>query len=153
MKTLKVVCILVLLAVFGPFGFAQEEVQSAKVADLKGDVTVKLSKEADWSAVKAEMILSEGAVLKTGADSWAYLIIGKEAATVEVKENSQIFISELKKGEQNNAQKTLLDLAVGKILVKAQKLQSEESRFEVKTPTSLVGIRGTTFEVEVIAVE
>ena len=49
--------------------------------------------------------------------------------------------------------KTLLDLAMGEILIKAQKVHGEKSQFEVKTPTSIVGVRGTTFNVKVEAVE
>ena len=43
---------------------------------------------------------------------------------------------------------TLLDLAVGKVLVHAAKLKGG-SRFEVRTPTAISGVRGTVFEVEV----
>ena len=43
---------------------------------------------------------------------------------------------------------TLLDLALGKVLVHVEKLQGK-SKFEVRTPTALTGVRGTTFTVEV----
>jgi hypothetical protein len=43
---------------------------------------------------------------------------------------------------------TLLDLAIGKVLVQTQKLQGD-SKFEVRTPTALTGVRGTIFEVTV----
>jgi hypothetical protein len=76
-----------------------------------------------------------------------------QTATVEVKENSQLLLSELLVNPANGTQKTLLDLAAGEILIKAQKVKGEESKFEVKTPTSIVGVRGTTFAVKVEALE
>ena len=68
-------------------------------------------------------------------------------------ENSQLMLRELKKDKRTGTENTLLDLAVGKILVKAQKLRDPDSKFEVKTPTSVVGVRGTNFSVQVEAVE
>ena len=59
----------------------------------------------------------------------------------------------LKKDEEGRVQTTLLDLAIGKILISAEKLDTPDSKFEVKTPTSVVGVRGTAFSVEVEAVE
>ena len=46
---------------------------------------------------------------------------------------------------------TLLDLAVGKILIRVDKLHKKGDKFEIKTPTSIVGVRGTVFGVEVEA--
>ena len=57
------------------------------------------------------------------------------------------------KDDQAGTQNTLFDLSLGEILIKAKKLHSEKSKFEVKTPTSIVGVRGTTFSVTVEAVK
>ena len=62
-------------------------------------------------------------------------------------------MAELIGNKEEGTQKTLLDLAIGKILIRAKKLHSEEEKFEVKTPTTIVGVRGTTFAVEVEALE
>jgi hypothetical protein len=70
-----------------------------------------------------------------------------------MKENSQLQLTELKINKAEASETTLLDLALGAVLIKAEKLHSEKSRFEVKTPTSIVGVRGTTFSVAVEAEE
>ena len=57
----------------------------------------------------------------------------------------------LKKFRHDAADKidnTLLVVGIGSVLVKADKLVGA-SKFEVKTPTSIIGIRGTIFEVYV----
>ena len=76
-----------------------------------------------------------------------------ETAAVEINENSQLLLLELIQDKEEETQQTLLDLAIGKVLIRAQKLHSEKSKFEVKTPTSIVGVRGTTFAVEVEALD
>jgi len=73
--------------------------------------------------------------------------------TVEMKQNSKLQLAVLLGGKEAPTQTTLLDLSMGEILVKAQKVHSEKSKFEVKTPTSVVGIRGTTFSVAVETTE
>ena len=68
---------------------------------------------------------------------------------VEMSPNSELTFAELVKDDATGTQKTLLDLAIGQILIKAAKLNTAESKFEVKTPTSVVGVRGTKFAVRV----
>jgi hypothetical protein len=101
------------------------------------------------------MILKEGDMIRTMAGSWALLNVDghAETATVEVKENSQLKMAQLLENKDASSQSTLLDLALGEVLIKAKKLHSEKSKFEVKTPTSIVAVRGTTFSVAVKSVE
>jgi hypothetical protein len=101
------------------------------------------------------MVLSQGDIIRTKAGSLAVVELdGKgRTATVELKENGQLSLAKLLGDKEKGTRTTLLDLAVGEILIKAQKLHSEKSRFEVKTPTSIVAVRGTTFSVAVEAVE
>ena len=115
---------------------------------------MKQSGQSVWSPVSVGMVLSEGDTLRTSARSWALLNIddGKIAA-VEVKEGSEMMIAELQVDPQTDMSQTLLDLAMGEVLIRAQKVHGENSRFEVKTPTSIVGVRGTTFNVKVEAVK
>lgn len=147
-------CILIMLLGISLAAFAQETKRIASIAELKGSVEVKTAKAA-WMPAKLGMVLNQGDIIRTKADSLAVLNLdGKaETATVELKANSQLKLAELVVNKEKDTQKTLLDLALGKILIKAQKLHTEKSSFEVKTPTSIVGVRGTTFSVSVEALE
>lgn len=155
MRIIKLCCVFVfILGVFG-LGLAAEGTNRiATVTEIKGIVDIKLLKEA-WKTAKVGMVLNQGDIIRTKANSLVVLNLDGSAqtATVEVKENSQLKLAELIENKKEGIQSTFLDLALGEILIKAKKLDSEKSRFEVKTPTSIVGVRGTTFSVSVEAVE
>jgi len=150
MRLLKLVIIFEIITGLILVVTAQDINRSASIASLKGKVQVKLINEKSWNPAKVGMVLHEGDAVRTSAGSWALLKLdGGKTGTVEVKENTQLLLSELKKNDSGDAKSTLLDLAIGKILIKVQKLRKKNSRFEVKTPTSIVGVRGTVFAVEV----
>ena len=155
MKTLKAMLMVALILGLATSVFAAEARRTAHIVSLDGAAEVKLAGQSDWAAVQAGAILNEGDTLKTGSSSNAVLAIGanNEVGTVEISERSQILLSAMMFDQQANISQTLLDLAMGEVLIKAQKVQGEQSKFEVKTPTSIVGVRGTVFRVKVEAVE
>ncbi len=149
MKMLKLLLIFCLVLGMTSVSFAVEAKRTGKIIELDGTAEV-LPVGGGSVPARIGMILNEGDTLKTAKGCWAVLSLeGTEKATVEVEENTQLLLSELMEDVDKGMQKTLLDLAIGKILIRAQKLQHEKSKFEIKTPTSVVGVRGTTFEVEV----
>lgn len=155
MKILRIICIVTLVLGLATCAFAVEGKRTAQIMSLDGKAEVKLAGQTNWTAAKSGDILNEGDTLKTGANSKAVLSIGAKAdvGTVEISEKSQLLLSSMMFDQKANTSKTLLDLAMGEVLIKAQKVQGEQSKFEVKTPTSIVGVRGTVFRVKVEAVE
>ena len=155
MKTAKVLMILGLVLTVCTLAMAADAKRTASISDLKGKVEVRLMKDKGWTEAKIGTELSQGDMIRTIGDSWALLNVDGqgETATVEVKANSQLKMAQLLENKQVSSQTTLLDLAMGEVLIKAKKLHSEKSKFEVKTPTSIVAVRGTTFSVAVKAVE
>ncbi len=152
-KIRQISCVILLASMFCSI-VAAEAGRSITISGLIGNAEVKSAKEEKIVPAKVGMLLYEGDTIITKASSTAVLELdGKEGtATIEVSENSQLLMAELAVSGQQNKQ-TLLELEVGKILIKAQKLYDPNSRFEVKTPTSIVGVRGTIFSVEVEPVE
>ena len=150
MKTLKIAIIALFILGIVPMALAEETMRIAKVSEFEGTVEAKIASN-DWAPVQAGTAMKQGDLIRTKANSWAVLDI--DGSTVEVKQNSQMKLAELVADKAKDSQKTLLDLALGEVLIKAKKLDSEKSKFEVKTPTSIVGVRGTTFSVAVEAVE
>ena len=94
--------------------------------------------------------MNENGEIKTGKNSTAVILLDEEGSTgkVSVKPNSWMRIAELGYDEKQENKKTLLDLALGQVLVQAEKLKGESS-FQVRTPTSTTSVRGTVFEVKV----
>ena len=153
MKKLRILCVICLVCAVAALSFAEPIKRTATITDIKGKVDVKTISGV-WEAAKVGMALSEGDMITTKADSTATLnLSGAEEATVSMKPDSQMALAELMMDKKEGTQKTLLDLALGEILIKTQKLHAKESKFEVKTPTSIVGVRGTAFSVAVEAVE
>ncbi len=154
MKIIRVVMALVFAVGLLSLGLTQEGKRIATVSKIKGTVEV-MTPQKTWIPAKVGMVLNQGDIIRTKKDSWALLNLdgAAETANLELKENSQLKLAELVENKKEATQTTLLDLALGEVLIKAKKLHSEKSRFEVKTPTSIVGVRGTTFSVSVEALE
>lgn len=155
MKVIRLLFAVGLVLAISSLGMAQEDVKrTATITQLEGTVEVMSSKET-WKPANVGMVLNQADVIRTQARSSTTLNLdgAGETATVIVKGNSQLMLADLVTNKSDNSQKTLLDLALGEILIKAKKIHSEKTSFEVKTPTSIVAVRGTTFSVTVEARE
>lgn len=121
----------------------------AKVLEIIGEAKYMSGGAAEWAILDPEVVLKEGDRIKTASDSQVRLELTGHAKTAEliIRKETE-FTLQTFRHEDSGTEKTLLDVAVGSVLVKAEKLKGD-SKFEVKTPTSIVGIRGTTFEVQV----
>ena len=100
--------------------------------------------EKSWASATAMMVLNEGDTVRTGKGSWALLNINGNAqsATAELKENSQMPLLELAKDDDKMTRSTMLDLSAGEVMVKTKNIGGEKSKFEVKTPTSVIAVQG-----------
>lgn len=134
---------------------AEEEMRNAKVLDMQGKVD--LVRDEESLPLEAGMKILQGDVLVTKAGSWAFVKIdGIKQARVEIKENSQLLFLEMVMDKEKESQDTLLDLAIGKVFVRVEGMPGEDSKFEVKTPTTLIGTMGkgeSSFSVEVESIE
>lgn len=152
MKILRLICALSLMMGMCSLAAAEQSKRIATIAQLSGTAEVK-SPQGKWMAAKVGTNLTQGDIIRTKANSEALLNLDgmAQTATVQMKANSQLKISELMENKPEKSQTTLLDLALGQVLIEAKKLHSEKSKFEVKTPTSIVAVRGTSFSVNVEA--
>ncbi|MCM8773389.1 MAG: FecR domain-containing protein [Candidatus Omnitrophica bacterium] len=150
MRVIKIILIFGLIISESILGYSEERV--GIIEEIKGKVEVK-SSGGRWEEAKLGMVLREEDTIRTKGNSYALLSLrGEEEAIVEIKENSELMLSELGIDEEG-VTRTLLDLAIGEVLIKVDKLRERGSNFEVKTPTSIVGVRGTIFSVKVETIE
>lgn len=128
------------------------ESRQAIIKSLKGSVKIKKAGTERWITANRGMKLSQNDTIKTDSNSRAELVFPskKDESGVQIYKNTEVTIQQLITNKKTGEEGTVLDVAVGKILVKAAKLKGE-SKFEVATPTSIVGVRGTEFEVTVSA--
>ena len=121
-----------------------------EIQDVSGDVRVKFSSESEWEIARKGMQIKQDGEIKTSKESLATILLDKQGATgkVDIKPDTWMRIAELDYDKTSKDKKTILDLALGQVLVQAQKLHGEDV-FQVRTPTSTTSVRGTVFEVKV----
>ncbi len=118
----------------------------AKISEVKGDVKVfKKGILSSFNAFKG-MSLGEGDIIKTGKASWITMKFDDDK-DLKLSQNSRIDITTLSGSPQSKDDQTRLQLWNGKIWVDIQKTLNVDSKFEIKTPTSIAGVRGTKFFV------
>jgi hypothetical protein len=101
-----------------------------------------------WTPLRRGTTLDQGAVVRTGVGSEADLSLGRNGSFVRITENSELALSALSYEDTGveTVIDTQLDLRSGRVLGSVPKL-SATSKYEVKTPHSVAGIRGTRYDV------
>ncbi|MFA6600657.1 MAG: FecR family protein [Candidatus Omnitrophota bacterium] len=119
------------------------------VDEPKGQVEIRTA-GGQWQAAQQGSILNEGDEIRAAEQSSAIILLDDAGATgkLELREKSRLRMTTMGLDAVSGDQQTLLELATGKVLIHAEKLKGE-SRFEVKTPNAITGVRGTVFEVSV----
>ncbi len=103
----------------------------------------------EWQAAKEGMIILPGDEVRTAAQSSVEVLLDDgKVGQLKIQEGSLFRINKAETNPATEGKTTLLDLAIGKMLIKVGKLKGD-SKFEVRTPTALTGVRGTVFEVTV----
>jgi len=98
--------------------------------------------------LKVGTVLGPGATIKTGSGSSVDLFLGKTAGTVRMAENTTLSIDKLTLTDTgaDTAVEVQLGLTDGTILGNVNKL-SAASRYEIKLPNGVAGIRGTRYRM------
>jgi len=150
-KTLSFLIILILIS--GNTPLSAQSVRSASITSVEGSVEVSMQSDAGtWHPAEVGMVLHENDEVRTKKNAAAVLQLDEgdaKTGKLELQENSRLRLSTLQVDDPSGDQETLLDLALGKVTVHAKKLKGK-SKFEVRTPTSIVTINGA---VVVVAVE
>ena len=125
--------------------------RQAVISEIRGGVEIRI-READWKPAEVGVVLHEQDEIRTAKGGFAEILLDENASAgkLELKGDSHLKLSSLAWDPISGEKTTLLDLAIGKVLVHAEKLQGN-SQFKVRTATSTTGVRGTVFEVSVTA--
>lgn len=147
MKILRLTFMILLVPAMIQTVSAQEAARTATIVRVVGSAEV-MPPQGSWREARPGISLPEGTIIRTAEGSKVIVSIDgrNQSALVEVKDYTQLILSEMPPLE-NQTRKTLLDLATGNILIKVKKLPTDESKFEVRTPISYVGVRGTIFSI------
>jgi hypothetical protein len=141
---------------------------AAKVVRLKGEARYSTGGN-DWHTIHVGDVLKPGTVIQTASSSRLDLVLGNGAAPVAQAGASSSSLSYQPSVEQNIVRiwdntlvgidklsethtgadvvtETQLDLKAGRITGSVKKM-SAASKYEVKIPTGVAGIRGTVFDI------
>lgn len=114
---------------------------AAKVVSLLGQVSV-LRDSSPWALNVGDSV-QPAQIIITGADGFAKFQLS-DGSTFEVFPNSRTIF---RKSPSN--WKDLLDVIIGRVKVHIQKIGGQPNFNQVHTPTAVISVRGTTFDVSV----
>jgi|ERR1043166_550670 hypothetical protein len=103
-----------------------------------------------WAPLKVGQTLRPGSTIQTAADSTVDCFLGANGPVVRVTPDTTMAFDKLgvTKTEGESVIDTELNLSSGRILGNVKKLAAA-SKYEVKVPNGVAGIRGTDYEVRV----
>lgn len=115
--------------------------EDTELISYSGTVEVLLKDADEYSGVEEGMLLSSGDKIKTGDSSSAELSFNSaNTNVVRLEDNTEVKVS-LSADEK-------LEMAVGEVFSSVGEL-SEDSAFEIRTPTAVSGARGTQWVTKV----
>jgi hypothetical protein len=114
---------------------------AAKALVINGDVSV-LRDSGPWALFEGNTVRPKQMV-KTGADGYARFQVS-DGSTFEVFPNSQVMFR-----DNPPSWKDLLDVVIGRVKVYIQHLNGVPNPNNVSSPTAVISVRGTVFEVVV----
>jgi hypothetical protein len=128
-----------LLALLAPCAFAQEG--AAKIETMNGQVSV-LHDSSPWALHVGDAVQPRQIII-TGSDGYALLRVA-DGSTFEVFPNARVVF----RNTQGNWS-DLLEVFLGRVKVHIQKIGGQPNYNKVRTPTAVVSVRGTIFDVVV----
>ena len=140
---IKTVCIIYLVAIAVSCGKKEAPVVNDfyfKVQFILGDVKI-LKTDGEVAANVGDIINIEDAVI-TGSKSYIDILYGT-SGIIRINENSKISIAAL---ADNNGNSTVVNMEQGGVFATFSKLKG--TNFNVKTPTVVASVRGTSFVVK-----
>ncbi|OMD92245.1 hypothetical protein BSK49_02840 [Paenibacillus odorifer] len=151
MKSLKLTLAFVLLfSILWPAVVteAKDSVKVGKITAVSGKSEVKKSGGTKKFNAFKGMAITQGDTIITGSDGQISLDLDANKE-VTIGANTTLTISQLVESAKALGGKTSLKLQNGQVLIKVKKKLEGDSRFEIETPTAIMGVMGTEFFVSV----
>lgn len=120
----------------------------AVVRGVSGTANYSNDKGANWKKLNVGAQLNQASIIRTAPGARVDLFLGDNGPVVRVTEDTTLALDRLtseKVGDETIIE-TQLDLRNGRILGHVKKL-AQASKYEVKTPQGVAGIRGTQYDI------
>lgn len=127
---------------------AAPEMNKAVVRAVRGSANYSTDRGANWKTLKVGTSLNQNSVIRTAPGSQVDLFLNENGPVVRVMEGSTLGLDKLTidRTGVDNVIETQLDLRDGRILGNVKRLAAA-SKYEVKTPQGVAGIRGTRYDI------
>jgi hypothetical protein len=124
-----------------PIALMRSEPATAKVIAVQGPV------EATTGALEKGAVVNEGIDIKTGENGFVTLQLA-DGSTIVVQSKSQVKLEVARVlANTGGVPSTTVALKSGRVESSVEKRKNQGARFEISTPTSNMGVRGTRFRV------
>ncbi len=134
---------LLALAITAPGAFGQAKALKAEVRAIKGTATYSTG-GGPAKPVKVGLALPANTTIQTGPESTVDLFLGPSAGVVRLVERSTVSLAKLDQTQTgvDNVVDVQMSMPEGELYFNVNKL-SQASRYEIKMPSGVAGIRGT----------
>lgn len=123
-----------------PESWLRVEPRTARVVSLRGDVTI------DGRPLQVDAKVPAGSVLRTSGDAFVTLVMPDESR-LTVQPGSEARLDKVQGFHGFDGQNTQIHLARGRVETSVAAQRGPAARYQIRTPTALVGVRGTEFRV------
>jgi hypothetical protein len=127
---------------------AASEMNEAVVRGVRGTANYTTDRGANWRDLKVGTRLRQNSMIRTAPGAIVDLFLGDNGPVVRVTENTTLGIDRLTvdRAGVEKIIETQLDLRSGRILGHVKPMAAA-SKYEVKTPQGVAGIRGTRYDI------
>lgn len=120
----------------------------ATIVKVYGGVRIKSRGTILWHDAKVNEALSAGDQIETKEDGKIEIWLENENV-INLKPNSKLTLQRLSRDLKTADYENLLESSVGKVRAKVEKIKGN-SRFEIRTPTAIAAVRGTTMYLDIL---
>jgi hypothetical protein len=128
------------------------EAGKAVVRSIRGKAQY-LESGGQWLELKVGQVLKPGSTVRTANDSHADLFMDQNGPVIRLVENTTLGLDKLNYTVTgaDTIIETQLDLKSGRIVGIVRKM-ADQSKYEIKTPNGVAGIRGTEYDITATSV-
>ena len=128
------------------------EAGKAVVRSIRGQAQYQEA-GGQWLPLKVGQVLKAGSTVRTASDSNADLFMDHNGPVVRLVENTTLGLEKLNYTATGVDMiiETQLDLKSGRIIGVVRKM-ADQSKYEIKTPNGVAGIRGTEYDITATSV-
>ncbi len=148
-KLRLVVSIIIIFCLIGFLWFflspnASASEEKAQIIDIVG--TVQISHDGVWKSAENGTYLFESDSVKTGSNSSATIVLFK-SSIIRLDSNTEVIIKEILEEEETSI---TIGQEAGRTWNTISKISGIDN-YDVQTPTTVASVRGTTFDVYILA--